>query len=52
MNPKIMEQNFLLYIDLIYATKIFNFHSSVWVNEVYNFFHIIFFILTMQKYIR
>ena len=52
MNPKIMEQNFLLYIDFIHATKMFNFHSSDWVNEIYNIFHIIFFILTMQKYIR
>ena len=52
MDPKIMKQNFLLYIDLIHAIKIFNFHSSDWVNEVYNFFHIISFILTMQKYIR
>ena len=27
-----------LYINLIYATKIINFHSSDWVNEISNFF--------------
>ena len=41
-----------LYINLIHATKIINFHSSDWVNEISNFFEIIFVILTMQKYIR
>ena len=41
-----------LYINFIHATKIINFHSSDWVNEISNFFEIIFVILTMQKYIR
>ena len=41
-----------LYIGLIHATKIFNFHSSDWVNKISKFFEIIFFMLTMQKYIR
>ena len=41
-----------LYINLIHATKIINFHSSDWVNEISNIFEIIFVILTMQKYIR
>ena len=41
-----------LYINLIHATKIINFHSSDWVNEISKFFEIIFVILTMQKYIR
>ena len=41
-----------LYINLIHAIKIINFHSSDWVNEISNFFEIIFVILTMQKYIR
>ena len=41
-----------LYINLIHATKIINFHSSDWVNEISNFFEIIFVIFTMQKYIR
>ena len=41
-----------LYINLIHATKIINFHSSDWVNEISNFFEIIFVILTKQKYIR
>ena len=49
MDPKIMEQNFLLYIDLIYTTKIFNFYSSDWVNEIYNFVHIIFFYFDHAK---
>ena len=43
---------FFLYINLIHATKMINFHSSDWVNEISNFFKIIFVILTMQKYIR
>ena len=41
-----------LYIDLIHVTKMFNFHSSDWVNEISNFFKIIFVILTLLKYIR
>ena len=41
-----------LYIDLIHATKMFNFHSSDWINKISKFFEIIFFMLTMQKYIR
>ena len=41
-----------IYINLIHATKIINFHSSDWVNEISNFFEIIFVILIMQKYIR
>ena len=52
MVPKIMEKNSYLYIDLRHATKMFNFHSNDWVNEISKFFEIIFFMLTMQKYIR
>ena len=51
MIPKIMEQKSYLYINLMHATKMINFHSSDWVNEISNFFEIIFVILTMQKYI-
>ena len=49
---KLWNKIFYLYINLIHATKIINFHSSDWVNEISNFFEIIFVILTMQKYIR
>ena len=52
MVPKIMEQNFLFLYRLDTRKKIINFHSSDWVNEISNFFEIIFVILTIQKYIR
>ena len=51
MIPKIMEQNFLSLYKLDTRKKIINFHSSDWVNEISNFFEIIFVILIMQKYI-
>ena len=51
MIPKIIEQNFLSLYKLDTRKKIINFHSSDWVNEIANFFEIIFVILTIQKYI-
>ena len=47
-----MEQNFLSLYKFDTRNKIINFHSSDWVNEISNFFEIIFVILTKQKYIR
>ena len=43
---------FLSLYKLDTRNKKINFHSSDWVNEISNFFEIIFVILIMQKYIR